>query len=126
QQIFEQGDTPARQRRDPPRLRRQVLQVRVPREGHEHIGGDQQQAADDGGRELHQSSLSTFWPWQESSCFLNASSGAISSNGFSTKARSCMRGWGRVSAVECIVAFPNSKMSRSSVRGAFGKLRWRP
>src|SRR5690606_23023121 len=39
QAVFEERDAPARQDHDPQR-RRLVLQVAVPREGHEHVGGE--------------------------------------------------------------------------------------
>ena len=43
QQVFEQGDAPARERGDEPGPAAQVLQVRVPCEGHEDVGEDEQE-----------------------------------------------------------------------------------
>jgi hypothetical protein len=42
-QVFEKGDGPADQGRDPPRLGGQVAQMRIPRERHEHVRRGEQQ-----------------------------------------------------------------------------------
>src|SRR6185437_2974264 len=41
QQVLEEGDTPAEQRRQVPGAVGEVAQVRVPGEGHEDVGGDE-------------------------------------------------------------------------------------
>src|SRR5690606_2349286 len=46
QQVFEKRNAPARQRRNEPWTPRHVLQVGVPREGHEHVGKCEQRNRD--------------------------------------------------------------------------------
>src|SRR5690242_3828170 len=37
EQVFEERDAPTHERRDPPGLGGELLEVRIPREGHEHV-----------------------------------------------------------------------------------------
>src|SRR6185295_2777371 len=132
EKILEERDAPARRRGRPPRPGREVLQVRIPGEGHEHVGGDEQRGRDEDRRELGQSSFSTPWSLHISRNAIAeprpgiATSSAISIRGRRTKARSCIRGCGIFNPGTSRAALPNKSKSRSSVRGALAKLRRLP
>src|SRR5688572_31353850 len=87
-----------------PRLLGEVPEVRVAGEGHENVGRHEQQAARRCGGHLHQTILSTSWFAQPSS--EKGSCGAISRSGFSTNARSRMRGCGTCSVAVLSCAAP--------------------
>src|SRR5262249_31486589 len=56
QQVLEERDAPGHERGDPPRLRAEVLQVPVPREGHEQVGRRQQECRQHDGICIHSAS----------------------------------------------------------------------
>src|SRR3954468_9572273 len=131
-EVLEQSDAPAGERGDPPGLRRQVLQMRIPGERHEHVRCRQHERRQRDGRKLSHGIFCTACPASLSRASLAVpmpgmlARGAISSSGSSTNARSCMRGCGSVSRSVLTCSFSKSSRSRSSVRGAFAKERCRP